>query len=130
MSVKTSRTSAIAVVGSTGRIAAPARPSATTLSALVIPTTNAASYHRSSPVIPCSFPAAVCASTQYVHALAPLTAAATISFRSEEHTSELQSLAYLVCRLLLEKKIKGMSLLPLTNLYASVMLVLYQPLQA
>src|SRR2546425_3479277 len=25
-------------------------------------------------------------------------------FRSEEHTSELQSLAYLVCRLLLEKK--------------------------
>src|SRR5205823_15051431 len=26
--------------------------------------------------------------------------------RSEEHTSELQSLAYLVCRLLLEKKIK------------------------
>src|SRR2546425_2628930 len=27
-----------------------------------------------------------------------------ISTRSEEHTSELQSLAYLVCRLLLEKK--------------------------
>src|SRR2546425_1412934 len=27
-----------------------------------------------------------------------------IQFRSEEHTSELQSLAYLVCRLLLEKK--------------------------
>ena len=26
------------------------------------------------------------------------------NFRSEEHTSELQSLAYLVCRLLLEKK--------------------------
>src|ERR1041384_8550741 len=26
--------------------------------------------------------------------------------RSEEHTSELQSLAYLVCRLLLEKKIQ------------------------
>src|SRR2546425_5780361 len=32
------------------------------------------------------------------HRLAP------ISRRSEEHTSELQSLAYLVCRLLLEKK--------------------------
>src|SRR2546425_5569155 len=32
--------------------------------------------------------------------LKPLTAAE----RSEEHTSELQSLAYLVCRLLLEKK--------------------------
>src|SRR2546425_2351466 len=27
--------------------------------------------------------------------------------RSEEHTSELQSLAYLVCRLLLEKKNEG-----------------------
>src|SRR2546425_7772127 len=30
----------------------------------------------------------------------------TAEFRSEEHTSELQSLAYLVCRLLLEKKKK------------------------
>src|SRR2546425_7441261 len=29
--------------------------------------------------------------------------------RSEEHTSELQSLAYLVCRLLLEKKKKSLS---------------------
>src|SRR2546425_1310360 len=29
-----------------------------------------------------------------------------IRYRSEEHTSELQSLAYLVCRLLLEKKKK------------------------
>src|SRR2546425_8203835 len=29
--------------------------------------------------------------------------------RSEEHTSELQSLAYLVCRLLLEKKILNYS---------------------
>src|SRR2546425_594262 len=29
---------------------------------------------------------------------------ATLVLRSEEHTSELQSLAYLVCRLLLEKK--------------------------
>src|SRR3989441_9124063 len=29
---------------------------------------------------------------------------ATLAGRSEEHTSELQSLAYLVCRLLLEKK--------------------------
>src|SRR2546425_12764786 len=29
-----------------------------------------------------------------------------IELRSEEHTSELQSLAYLVCRLLLEKKKK------------------------
>src|SRR6266404_6743071 len=33
-----------------------------------------------------------------------------IPARSEEHTSELQSLAYLVCRLLLEKKNKILSL--------------------
>src|SRR2546425_1975108 len=32
---------------------------------------------------------------------------ATSPSRSEEHTSELQSLAYLVCRLLLEKKKKA-----------------------
>src|SRR5687767_15767840 len=36
---------------------------------------------------------------------------ATDLYRSEEHTSELQSLAYLVCRLLLEKKKKQFSLL-------------------
>src|SRR2546425_5135746 len=33
-------------------------------------------------------------------------------FRSEEHTSELQSLAYLVCRLLLEKKKHNCRTLP------------------
>src|SRR5438445_7984038 len=33
-------------------------------------------------------------------------ARATLHFRSEEHTSELQSRQYLVCRLLLEKKKK------------------------
>src|SRR2546425_2569572 len=32
--------------------------------------------------------------------------ATVAAIRSEEHTSELQSLAYLVCRLLLEKKKK------------------------
>src|SRR3712207_6939606 len=38
--------------------------------------------------------------------------------RSEEHTSELQSRQYLVCRLLLEKKKKtSYSLLPLLSLY-------------
>src|SRR5229473_3431923 len=36
----------------------------------------------------------------------PWSAAACLRARSEEHTSELQSLAYLVCRLLLEKKKK------------------------
>src|SRR2546425_9447869 len=34
----------------------------------------------------------------------------TAGMRSEEHTSELQSLAYLVCRLLLEKKKKHRAL--------------------
>src|SRR5687767_15291082 len=34
----------------------------------------------------------------------PATPRRTYALRSEEHTSELQSLAYLVCRLLLEKK--------------------------
>src|SRR2546425_2160311 len=36
---------------------------------------------------------------------------ATMAARSEEHTSELQSLAYLVCRLLLEKKKKEKAML-------------------
>src|SRR2546425_12287389 len=34
----------------------------------------------------------------------PITSSCPPRRRSEEHTSELQSLAYLVCRLLLEKK--------------------------
>src|SRR2546425_5729727 len=37
--------------------------------------------------------------------------------RSEEHTSELQSLAYLVCRLLLEKKKKRKKRLPPSTRY-------------
>src|SRR5205823_14466128 len=36
-----------------------------------------------------------------------VTYVVTRNVRSEEHTSELQSLAYLVCRLLLEKKKKN-----------------------
>src|SRR3712207_8166386 len=47
----------------------------------------------------------------YANGLSPLsssasgpTTSATRSHRSEEHTSELQSRQYLVCRLLLEKK--------------------------
>src|SRR3712207_8414486 len=38
--------------------------------------------------------------------LAAAAGAATAAVRSEEHTSELQSRQYLVCRLLLEKKNK------------------------
>src|SRR2546423_10246311 len=40
----------------------------------------------------------------WLYGLAPMVALALGVARSEEHTSELQSLAYLVCRLLLEKK--------------------------
>src|SRR5687767_15375216 len=41
------------------------------------------------------------------HAVEPLRQVPVAArLRSEEHTSELQSLAYLVCRLLLEKKKK------------------------
>src|SRR3989441_8550184 len=40
--------------------------------------------------------------------------------RSEEHTSELQSLAYLVCRLLLEKKNKQASLRARLGIHAPV----------
>src|SRR2546423_9451827 len=44
--------------------------------------------------------------TSTEEALACMEAAKSrnVQIRSEEHTSELQSLAYLVCRLLLEKK--------------------------
>src|SRR2546425_5494668 len=39
--------------------------------------------------------------------IAPVGCVLNSRTRSEEHTSELQSLAYLVCRLLLEKKKKN-----------------------
>src|SRR2546423_3631810 len=42
-----------------------------------------------------------------VFGLGPDRGTGTLSARSEEHTSELQSLAYLVCRPLLEKKNSG-----------------------
>src|SRR2546425_5980530 len=40
-----------------------------------------------------------------------------IGARSEEHTSELQSLAYLVCRLLLEKKKKQLNIISHQHTY-------------
>src|SRR2546425_1258817 len=43
-------------------------------------------------------------------------------YRSEEHTSELQSLAYLVCRLLLEKKKKNTNTI-LTTMITTHLLV-------
>src|SRR3989441_9563277 len=47
--------------------------------------------------------------------LAAVVAYLRAQVRSEEHTSELQSLAYLVCRLLLEKKKKRITSTPLTQ---------------
>src|SRR3712207_7513937 len=49
----------------------------------------------------------------------PSTVDARSSPRSEEHTSELQSRQYLVCRLLLEKKNKSV-LLMTTHIRASI----------
>src|SRR5687767_15480432 len=48
----------------------------------------------------------VAVGTRHVHrvASASVPGEQAVDARSEEHTSELQSLAYLVCRLLLEKK--------------------------
>src|SRR2546425_9695656 len=43
----------------------------------------------------------------HVRPLDDVLAQEPVELRSEEHTSELQSLAYLVCRLLLEKKKKN-----------------------
>src|SRR5260221_6033065 len=43
-----------------------------------------------------------------------------VKMRSEEHTSELQSHSDLVCRLLLEKKKKNISVVELANRYTSV----------
>src|SRR5687767_15699921 len=45
--------------------------------------------------------------------------------RSEEHTSELQSLAYLVCRLLLEKKKKILKNIYNDNIITPSIFILY-----
>src|SRR2546425_5337175 len=49
----------------------------------------------------------------------PLKVEPRLLGRSEEHTSELQSLAYLVCRLLLEKKKKPAHHCPRCNHHAT-----------
>src|SRR5256714_5975125 len=65
--------------------------------------------HKTLPAFACEMPSrsAICASVR--NSPPPSRASCSrqrrpYSSRSEEHTSELQSLAYLVCRLLLEKK--------------------------
>src|SRR5436189_2025416 len=50
--------------------------------------------------------------------------------RSEEHTSELQSPMYLVCRLLLEKKNENLITLHITDIMAETTSTNYEPLHA
>src|SRR2546423_5197881 len=57
-------------------------------------------FRSSSPRSPC--PAG--RSIRKVRSSSRPSSAPMVGCKSEEHTSELQSLAYLVCRLLLEKK--------------------------
>src|SRR5258707_9482173 len=64
--------------------------------------------------LPISAPAPACFGTLNVLPLM-VTCEARTSPRSEEHTSELQSRQYLVCRLLLEKKKKSRSKRVLTH---------------
>ena len=56
------------------------RPSATALSAWLVPATYATSYQIRSSPSPCSFPAALWATVQYSQTLIALTVAAIISF--------------------------------------------------
>src|SRR2546425_8364256 len=61
-----------------------------------------------------------------VRAIPSALASSPPAVRSEEHTSELQSLAYLVCRLLLEKKKRRivMSILRLGCTLAELLVVI------
>src|SRR5205823_14896928 len=61
---------------------------------------------RGAPPCPHRARGATTRSAHRAHAEARAPGAPGARARSEEHTSELQSLAYLVCRLLLEKKKK------------------------
>src|SRR3712207_7067800 len=48
-----------------------------------------------------------------------------MGFRSEEHTSELQSRQYLVCRLLLEKKKQYLQIQSLPSLHSTISHTIY-----
>src|SRR3712207_7660105 len=66
-------------------------------------------FRSSSSTATVACPATVARASNAGTSVAPVAAAeaAAAAARSEEHTSELQSRQYLVCRLLLEKKKKG-----------------------
>src|SRR3712207_6947373 len=64
------------------------------------------SLHDALPISLLSVAGASPSSSRATAATCPHQAARSFGSRSEEHTSELQSRQYLVCRLLLEKKKK------------------------
>src|SRR2546425_8031040 len=71
------------------------------------PCCSAASPARASAVQPMTTVGGLpCMATAKAPSANPFVLLTLVWTRSEEHTSELQSLAYLVCRLLLEKKKK------------------------
>src|SRR5437899_10067648 len=74
------------------------------------PTRRSSDLSRSASALPGSMPrsASMCrtASTSVPMAASARSSTEVEAVRSEEHTSELQSLRHLVCRLLLEKKKK------------------------
>src|SRR2546425_12481858 len=78
--------------------------------AVLMPITFPSRLRSGPPEFPGLIDASVWMKFSYVATPTRLRAVAemipTVTVRSEEHTSELQSLAYLVCRLLLEKKKK------------------------
>src|SRR5205823_12137969 len=95
------------------RIASAASRSTATLNAITEPNAEVRSVARARSYAsrgerPSAIPhGVVCLMIAHATASEPAqgaTAPTAASTRSEEHTSELQSLAYLVCRLLLEKK--------------------------
>src|SRR5436189_5107899 len=61
---------------------------------------------RSQAALPCCLRSRTCRSGSAASPPSPRSILETAVKRSEEHTSELQSPMYLVCRLLLEKKKK------------------------
>src|SRR2546425_9757369 len=63
-------------------------------------------FHRERPLEGVHLSGCLHITTETANLARVLTAGGAKLVRSEEHTSELQSLAYLVCRLLLEKKKK------------------------
>src|SRR2546423_7577295 len=77
---------------------------------------------RPAPLRPAS------ATSSFLTAWGDSAATAASMNRSEEHTSELQSLAYLVCRLLLEKKKKKQNRTP--HLYKSLTGLVFESLRS